>query len=102
LIESCAASEHLRLVTPMGAMYGFPAVVGEAVRGFDDHAFALQLLEEEGVLVVPGSGFNISARNHFRVTLLPEAGVLREVFARIERLLARRACSVEAQTSAVA
>ena len=86
----------------MGAMYGFPAVVGDATRGFDDHAFALQLLEEEGVLVVPGSGFNVGYRNHFRVTLLPEAGVLREVFARIDRLLARRARNVETQTSAVA
>jgi len=102
LIACCADSEHLQLVTPMGAMYGFPAVVGEAARGFDDHAFALQLLEEEDVLVVPGSGFNIAARNHFRVTLLPEAGVLREVFARIDRLLARRVRVVEAQTSAVA
>jgi len=52
--------------------------------------------------VVPGSGFNVGYRNHFRVTLLPEAGVLREVFARIERLLARRARSSSAQTSAVA
>jgi alanine-synthesizing transaminase len=91
LIESCAASEHLELVAPQGALYGFPAVVGAAAREFDDHAFALQLLEEEDVLVVPGSSFNVPWRNHFRVTLLPEAGVLREVFARIERVLARRA-----------
>ena len=91
LVESCAASEHLELVAPQGALYGFPAVVGDAARGFDDHAFALQLLEEEDVLVVPGSSFNVPWRNHFRVTLLPEADVLREVFARIGRLLARRA-----------
>jgi alanine-synthesizing transaminase len=91
LIESCAASEHLALVAPRGALYGFPAVVGDAARGFDDHAFALQLLEQEDVLVVPGSSFNVPWRNHFRVTLLPEAGVLREVFARIGRVLARRA-----------
>jgi alanine-synthesizing transaminase len=91
LIESCAASEHLALVAPRGALYGFPAVVGDAARGFDDHAFALQLLEEQDVLVVPGSSFNVPWRNHFRVTLLPEADVLREVFARIERVLAQRA-----------
>ncbi|HET6435589.1 MAG TPA: aminotransferase class I/II-fold pyridoxal phosphate-dependent enzyme, partial [Xanthomonadaceae bacterium] len=75
------------------ALYGFPAVVGDAARGFDDHAFALQLLEEEQVLIVPGSSFNIPYRNHFRVTLLPEAPVLREVFARIDRVLARRAAT---------
>ena len=72
-------------------MYGFPAVVGDAVKGFDDHAFALELLETEDVLIVPGSSFNVPERNHFRVTLLPEAPVLREVFARIDRVLSRRA-----------
>jgi alanine-synthesizing transaminase len=30
-------------------------------------------------------------RNHFRITLLPEAEVMHEVFARIERALARHA-----------
>ncbi len=49
------------------------------------------MLEEEDVLIVPGSGFNAPDRNHFRVTLLPQAEVLREVFARIERVLSRRA-----------
>lgn len=93
LIESCNASEHLQLFAPQGALYGFPAVVGDAARGFDDHAFALELLETEDVLIVPGSSFNVPYRNHFRVTLLPEATVLREVFARIDRVLARRAAS---------
>lgn len=99
LIEACAASDHLDLVAPRGALYGFPAVVGDAARDFDDHAFALQLLEEEDVLIVPGSSFNVPYRNHFRVTLLPEADVLREVFARIGRVLARRA---DAPSAAVA
>jgi alanine-synthesizing transaminase len=47
---------------------------------------------------VPGSSFNIAERNHFRVTWLPEAPVLREVFARIDRVLSRRA---EASTKVV-
>ncbi len=91
VIEACDASEHLDLVTPAGALYAFPAVVGDAARGFDDHAFALELMETEGVLVVPGSSFNVPYRNHFRVTLLPDATTMKEVFARIERVLARRA-----------
>jgi hypothetical protein len=66
-------------------------VVGDAAHGFDDHAFALEMLESEDVLIVPGSSFNVPERNFFRVTLLPEAPVLREVFARIERVLQRRA-----------
>ncbi|GAA4858447.1 aminotransferase class I/II-fold pyridoxal phosphate-dependent enzyme [Luteimonas vadosa] len=91
VLDSCAASEHLQLVAPSGALYAFPGVVGDAASGFEDHAFALELLETEGVLVVPGSSFNVPYRNHFRVTLLPEPDVLRDVFARIDRVLQRRA-----------
>ncbi|MGY0504908.1 aminotransferase class I/II-fold pyridoxal phosphate-dependent enzyme [Luteimonas sp. e5] len=91
LIEACEASPHLQLVAPQAALYGFPQVVGEAARDFDDHRFALQLLEQEQVLIVPGSSFNVPYRDHFRVTLLPEAAVLREVFTRIDRVLARHA-----------
>jgi alanine-synthesizing transaminase len=91
VVESCAASEHLKLVVPAGALYAFPGVEGVAARGFDDHAFALELLETEDVLIVPGSSFNVPYRNHFRVTLLPEPDALREVFRRIDRVLSRRA-----------
>ncbi|MEJ7746039.1 MAG: aminotransferase class I/II-fold pyridoxal phosphate-dependent enzyme [Luteimonas sp.] len=91
LIDACAASEHLHLVAPAGALYGFPAVVGDAAHGFDDHAFALDMLENEDVLIVPGSSFNVPYRNHFRVTLLPQPDELREVFARIDHVLSRRA-----------
>ena len=45
--------------------------------------------EVEGVLVVPGSSFNVHYRNRFRVTLLPEAGTIGEVFRRIDSLLER-------------
>lgn len=89
VIEAVAASRHLELVAPAGALYAFPAVVGAAAHGFDDHDFALELLETEDVLVVPGSGFNVPYRNHFRVTLLPLPEDMREVFARIERVLDR-------------
>jgi len=91
LIDACAASPHLSLVAPAGALYGFPRVVGDAAQGFDDHDFALEMLEHEDVLIVPGTSFNVPYREHFRVTLLPEAPVLGEVFKRIDRVLTRRA-----------
>ena len=94
VIESCAASPHLSLHAPAGALYAFPAVCGAAAEGFDDHAFALELLETEDVLVVPGSSFNLAERNRFRVTLLPEPAQVREVFGRIHRVLERRAAAV--------
>ena len=102
VVNACAQSEHLQLVLPQGALYAFPAVVGDAASAFDDHAFALELLEAEGVLVVPGSSFNVQYRNHFRVTLLPEAATMGEVFRRIDSLLERYAQAKRQQDVAVA
>ncbi|AXK72845.1 aminotransferase class I/II-fold pyridoxal phosphate-dependent enzyme [Lysobacter sp. TY2-98] len=100
--ESIAASRHLRMATPAGALYGFPQVVGDAAIDFDDQAFALEMLESEGVLIVPGTSFNMRDRDHFRVTLLPEPDQLREVFARIDRVLERRAQAANASRVQVA
>jgi len=91
VIEACAQSELLELVAPQGALDAFPSVRRETIAQFDDARFALELLERESVLVVPGSGFNFAANNHFRITLLPPPAQLRDVFARIERVLARQA-----------
>jgi alanine-synthesizing transaminase len=52
--------------------------------------------------VVPGSSFNVRYRNHFRITLLPEPDVLREVFRRIDSLLGRYAEANERRSMAVA
>ncbi|HSM99444.1 MAG TPA: aminotransferase class I/II-fold pyridoxal phosphate-dependent enzyme [Rudaea sp.] len=93
VIEHCAHSEFLDVVAPQGALYAFPSVRDDTFPDFDDHAFALQLLETESVLIVPGRGFNIADPNHFRATLLPPPLLLREVFARIERCLARMAAT---------
>ena len=102
VVESVAASRHLRMTTPGGALYGFPQVVGEAADGFDDHGFALEMLETEDVLIVPGNSFNVPYRDHFRVTLLPQPDQLREVFARIERVLDRRADAAQGARTQVA
>ena len=85
--QAVAQSPHLDLVVPSAAMYAFPAVVGAAGVGFDDHHFALELLEKHSVLLAPGSSFNVPYRNHFRVTLLPPLDKLRTVFERIDTLL---------------
>ena len=89
VIEACARSPLLNLVIPSGALYAFPGVNLELLPDFDDHQFALDLLEQEGVLIVPGSSFNVPYRHHFRVTLLPDAEQMREVFNRIDRALQR-------------
>jgi alanine-synthesizing transaminase len=90
-LQGVAASEFLEMVIPDGAMYAFPQVRADRIPDFDDEAFALRLLEEESVLVVPGSSFNVPRSRHFRLTLLPPPAQLHEVFVRIERVLARMA-----------
>jgi alanine-synthesizing transaminase len=91
VVEACANSKHLSLVAPQGALYGFVGVTGAVSEHFNDHQFAYDLMEQESVLVVPGSSFNVPYKNYFLITLLPEADTLREVFVRIERLLERYA-----------
>jgi alanine-synthesizing transaminase len=47
----------------------------------------MDLLQHKHVLVAPGNGFNTAYRNHFRITNLPTAEVLADVFKRIEEVL---------------
>ena len=97
VIDACAQSRFLDVVAPRGSLYAFPSVNTTLLPHFDDEKFALDLLESEGVLVVPGYGFNYARRNHFRTTLLPQAAQMRDVFARIERVLERMAAAQSQQ-----
>ena len=91
VLEAVGRSCYLSVVPPRGAMYAFVRVHADRLPGgvkkFDDQAFALDLLERKHVLVAPGSSFNVPYRDHFRVTLLPDAEQMADVFARIESLL---------------
>ncbi len=91
LIDGVAQSAFLQMVAPQGAIYGFPAVRSDVLPAFDDQAFAMDLLEQEHVLLTPGSGFNVPDSRHLRLTLLPPPETMREVLRRIESALARRA-----------
>jgi alanine-synthesizing transaminase len=102
VLDHVAASPYLDVVAPGGAIYAFPWVRADALPQFDDTAFALRLLDEEGVLLVPGTSFNLAASRHLRFTLLPEPAQLVEVFARIDRVLGRMATEARPVASAVA
>lgn len=88
ILDAVQHSQYFTLVPPQGAMYAFLGVDRERLPDFDDRQFALDLLEQKHVLVAPGVSFNVPYTNHFRVTNLPDAAVLRDVFARMEELLA--------------
>jgi alanine-synthesizing transaminase len=87
IVKGVAASRFLKLVPPRGAMYAFIGVDTQKLPGFDDEAFAMELLEQQHVLVAPGSSFNTPYRDHFRITTLPDETRLGEVFQRIEHVL---------------
>jgi alanine-synthesizing transaminase len=87
ILDATRQSNFLRLAAPRGAMYAFVGVDAQALPEFDDQQFALELLEQKHVLVAPGVSFNVPYRNHFRITNLPDAATLREVFGRIDELL---------------
>ncbi len=95
VLDACAMSPRLSVVAPGGSMFAFPGVDTRDLPGFDDYQFALELLEHDGVLIVPGSSFNVAYRNHFRVTLLPEAADIAEVFRRIDGALERQAQAIK-------
>jgi alanine-synthesizing transaminase len=87
ILEATAHSRYLNLTPPGGAMYAFVGVDRQVLPDFDDQQFTLDLLEQKHVLVAPGVSFNVPYRNHFRVTNLPDAVTLKDVFGRIEELL---------------
>jgi alanine-synthesizing transaminase len=63
-------------VKPKGAMYVFPKYDPKVFDIANDEDFALQLLIEEKILIVPGSGFNHRDNNHFRIVFLPNTDIL--------------------------
>jgi alanine-synthesizing transaminase len=74
-------------VKPQGAMYLFPRLDPKMYPIADDQEFILELLLEEKVLLVQGSGFNWPHPDHFRVVFLPNMDDLTEAITRIARFL---------------
>ena len=74
-------------VKPQGAMYLFPRLDPKLYPIADDQQFILDLLLEEKVLAVQGSGFNWPHPDHFRVVFLPNVDDLTEAIGRIARFL---------------
>jgi len=72
---------------PQAAMYLFPRFDPHLYPIVDDRQFILELLNEERVLLVQGTGFNWSDTNHARVVFLPNIDDLTDAMGRIARFL---------------
>ncbi|ANO51414.1 aminotransferase class I/II-fold pyridoxal phosphate-dependent enzyme [Woeseia oceani] len=91
IIDCVAASPYLEMVPPKGAMYAFIRLAESVSRELTDREFARRLLEDHHVLIAPGSSFNTTYSDHFRITTLPDVDTLHTVFERIDSLLAQSA-----------
>ena len=72
---------------PQAVLYLFPRFDPRLYPIVDDREFILELLNEERVLLVQGTGFNWSDTNHARVVFLPNVDDLTEAIGRIARFL---------------
>jgi len=75
------------VVKPKAALYLFPRLDPKLYPIEDDQQFAYELLAEEKVLIVQGSGFNWRRPDHFRIVFLPNSDDLTEAIGRIARFL---------------
>jgi len=75
------------VVKPKAALYMFPKLDAKLYPIADDQQFAYELLAEEKVLIVQGTGFNWSQPDHFRLVFLPNSDDLTDAIGRIARFL---------------
>ena len=74
-------------VKPKAALYMFPKLDPAMYPIADDQQFAYELLAEQKVLIVQGTGFNWTAPDHFRVVFLPNSDDLTDAIGRIATFL---------------
>ena len=74
-------------VKPKAALYMFPKLDPKIYPIEDDQQFAYELLAEQKVLIVQGTGFNWPRPDHFRIVFLPNSDDLTEAIGRIAAFL---------------
>jgi alanine-synthesizing transaminase len=85
--ELLSAIPGVSVVKPKAALYMFPKLDPRIYPIADDQQFAYELLSEQKVLIVQGTGFNWKTPDHFRIVFLPNSDDLTEAIGRIARFL---------------
>jgi alanine-synthesizing transaminase len=85
--ELITAIPGVSCVKPKATLYMFPRLDPAVYPIADDQQFILELLQEERVLLVQGTGFNWPHPDHFRLIFLPHEDDLREAIGRVARFL---------------
>ena len=82
---------HVSTRRANGALYMFPSIDLKGTPWNTDMEFVLDLIKEEGVVLVQGSGFcQEFGQSHFRSLLLPPMEVLEEAFDKMEKFIVHR------------
>ncbi|WP_329958678.1 aminotransferase class I/II-fold pyridoxal phosphate-dependent enzyme [Psychrobacter sp. I-STPA10] len=89
-IERLNAIKGISCTMPQGAFYCFPKIDLEVYPIENDMQFMMDLLREEKVLMVQGTGFNWDAPDHFRVVFLPNLLDLEDAMDRLDRFFAKK------------
>ena len=83
MYDRLSAIDGVSVVKPHGALYMFPKL-DKKFNIKDDQKFAMDLLRQEKMLIVQGTGFNWPEPNHFRVVFLPSLDVINDACDRLE------------------
>ncbi len=73
----------LSVTKPQGALYSFIKVDKKRFNITNDELMVLDLLKQQQILVVHGTGFNWPDVDHFRLVYLPQKSVLEQAIDRI-------------------
>ncbi|WP_217271573.1 MULTISPECIES: aminotransferase class I/II-fold pyridoxal phosphate-dependent enzyme [Psychrobacter] len=84
------AIKGISCTMPQGAFYCFPKMDPEIYPIKDDMEFMMDLLVEENVLMVQGTGFNWDTPDHFRLVFLPNLHDLEDAMDRLDRFFAKK------------
>ena len=76
-------------VKPQGAIYLFPKLDPKVYKIENDVALVLQILEQEKILLVQGSAFNITDTQHLRIVFLPTVVELELAINKFSKVLAQ-------------
>lgn len=85
LYDALTTIPGISCVKPRGAFYLFPKVDAARFGVVDDQRMILDLLMEEKVLLVHGTGFGWPQPDHFRVVSLPPVEQINDATARLRR-----------------
>lgn len=77
--------DGITAVKPKAAFYIFPKIDAKKFNIRNDEQFALDLLHDEKLLIVQGTGFNWKDPDHFRVVYLPRVEVLKGAVDKMTR-----------------